>query len=247
MVLRNNAFTGIHLGYVGGADHGTTGMWPEGFARAMVDHNRVRVLPDDSVLFTPAHTFKTLAEIQRQFGWDLHGEVNPFDRRHNDLTPEAMGGSTVTFCVPWGPASNLARPMLADARIDGRWPGVPEYAGDRMPAFFWRVASGDYDPRVLSWPGTREAAWAPDCSAGYDLGDNHGARWYVGAEDKYPDPKVSFEKPEDRASRSEREPLAGDAMPQARKDAALRRRLVDALDGRRARRPDHRLAEDLRP
>ena len=203
MVLRGNAFVGTHMGYICGSDHGTVGMWPDGFARAMVDYNRVRVLPDDSVLFTPGYALKTLAEVQQQFGWDLHGEVKVFDRRHNDLTPEAMGGSTVTFRVPWGPRSHLARPMLADAKIDGRWPEVPEYAGDRMPAFFWRVASGNYDPNDLTrWRGYEyEAAWQPDCDAGYDLGDNRGAAWYVGAEDRYPDPKFS-NPPANRASQS---------------------------------------------
>ena len=203
MVLRGNAVVGTHMGYICGSDHGTTGMWPEGFARAMVDYNRVRVLANDTVLFTPGYALKTLTEVQNRFGWDLHGEVKVFDRRHNDLTPEAMGGSTVTFRVPWGPRSHLVRPMLADAKIDGRWPQVPEYAGDRMPAFFWRVASGNYDPNDLTrWRGyDYEAAWQPDCDAGYDLGDNRGATWYVGAEDRYPDPKFS-NPPANRASQS---------------------------------------------
>jgi hypothetical protein len=75
--------------------------------------------------------------------------------------------------------------------------------GDRMPAFFWRVASGNYDPNDLTrWRGyDYEGAWQPDCDAGYDLGDNHGATWYVGAEDRYPDPKFS-NPPANRASQS---------------------------------------------
>ena len=90
-----------------------------------------------------------------------------------------------------------------------------------MPAFFWRVASGNYDPNDLTrWRGYEyEAAWQPDCDAGYDLGDNHGATWYVGAEDRYPDPK--FSRPAGEPGLAEqRQSLAGDAGREAREDAA---------------------------
>jgi hypothetical protein len=201
MVLRGNAFTGIHYGYICGSDHGTAvGMWPDGFARAMVDNNRVRVLRGDYLLSSHGCTFKTLAEIQNRFGWDLHGEVKVYDRQHNDLTPEAMGGSAVTCRVPWGPLSHLARPLLSDAKIDGRWPEAPEYTTAQMPAFFWRVASGDYQPDDEA--AAQGGVWQPDCASGYALGQSHGATWYVGAEDKYPDPKFSIKEPESRSIQS---------------------------------------------
>ena len=201
--LRGNAFTGIHMAYIGGENRGQDGLWPEGFRTAFVDYNRVRLNPDASVLMHGATTrVKTLAELQKKFGWELHGEVKKCDPKENDLTPESMGGSTVTFRLPWGPCAHLARPMLSDAKIDGRWPAVPEYAGGRFPGFFWRVADGDYSERPFNdnFPDmTSDRLWQPDSSNGYDLGVNHGASWYVGAEDKYVDPEVRIEKAPNRA------------------------------------------------
>ncbi len=202
MTLRRNAFTGIHMAYIGGENRGQDGLWPEAFPSAFVDLNRVRLNPDASVLMHGATTrIKTLDELQKKFGWDLHGEVRKCAPQDNDLTPESMGGSTVTFRLPWGPRAHLARPVLADATIDGRWPAVPEYAGGRFPGFFWRVADGDYNECTFNgtYPDiTSDALWRPDCSNGYDQGVNRGASWYVGGEDKYVDPKMTIEKPANR-------------------------------------------------
>ena len=198
MTLRRNAFTGIHQAYIGGENRGQDGLWPEGFPSAFVDLNRVRLNPEASVVRHGATTrIKTLEELQQRFGWDLHGEVKTCVPKDNDLTPEAMGGSTVTCRVPWGPRTQLARPLLADARIDGRWPAVPEYAGGRFPGFFWRMADGDCNECTFN--GTfpdliSDTLWHPDSSSGYDLGVNRGASWYVGGEDKYVDPQMTIEK-----------------------------------------------------
>ncbi len=203
MTLRGNAFTGIHQGYLGGADHGGNSLYPEAWARAFVDYNRARILPNDWVCFVGnTGIITSLEELQKKYGFDLHGEVKFCEPKDNDLTPESMGGSTVTFRIPWGPNSHLARPMLADAKIEGRWPGVPEYAGGRMPAFFWRVVDGDYNPDTLAgaYPECDfEQKWSPSCSAGYDQGENHGVSFYVGGDDKYPDPKMHIEAPDNRA------------------------------------------------
>ena len=203
MTLRGNAFTGIHMAYIGGENCGQDGLWPEGFRTAFVDFNRVRLNPNASVVMHGTTTrIKTIEELRQKFGWDLHGEVKKCDPKDNDLTPETMGGSTVTFRLPWGPRAHLARPMLADAKIDGRWPAVPEYAGGRFPGFFWRVADGDCNECTLNgtYPEmTSDALWHPDCSNGYDLGVNRGACWYVGADDKYVNPEVKIEKATNRA------------------------------------------------
>ena len=206
MTMRGNAFTGVHQGYMGGADMGGKSLYPDAWARAFVDYNRARILPNDWVCFLfQDGIYKTLEEVQKKFGFDLHGEVKVCEPKDNDLTPESMGGSTVTFRVPWGPNSYLARPMLADAKIDGKWPGVPEYAGGRRPAFFWRVVDGDYNPDTLAggYPECDfEQKWQPDCSAGYNQGTNHGTSFYVGADDTYPDPKMHIKDPCNRAERS---------------------------------------------
>ena len=210
----------------------------------------MRLNPDASVLMHGATTrVKTLAELQKKFGWELHGEVKTCDPKDNDLTPESMGGSTVTFRLPWGPRAHLARPMLADAKIDGRWPAVPEYAGGRFPGFFWRVADGDYSecPFNDNFPDmTSDRLWHPDSSNGYDLGVNHGASWYVGAEDKYVDPKVTHREGAQPRRVQLRQPLAGDGRRQARGDAGLRGLLVDALDGRLPGAKTTRLFQDVR-
>lgn len=203
MTLRGNAFTGIHRGYIGGADRGADSMWPEGFARAFVDFNRARILPKDYVLIAgKSQKYSTIEEVREKFGWGLNDEVKFCDPKDNDLTPESMGGSTVTFRVPWGPKSHLARPMLADAAIDGRWPAAPEYSGGRMTAFFWRVVDGDYDPDALAARYSEcafERKWSPDCSAGYGLGIKRGTSFYVGGEDVYPDPNMHIENSANRA------------------------------------------------
>ena len=249
MTLRGNAFTGIHMAYIGGENRGQDGLWPEGFRTALVDFNRVRLNPDASVLMHGATTrIKTLAELQKKFGWELHGEVKTCDPKDNDLTPESMGGSTVTFRLPWGPRAHLARPMLSDAKIDGRWPAVPEYAGGRFPGFFWRVADGDYSecPFNDNFPDmTSDRLWQPDSSNGYDLGVNHGASWYVGAEDKYVDPEVRIEKAPNRAEFSSGNRWLVMAGVKPEEMPACGRLLVDALAGRRARREDQRLFQDV--
>ncbi len=206
MTVRGNAFTGIHRGYLGGADRGEDSLWPEGFARAFVDFNRVRILPNDFVLIAgKSRKYKSIEEVRQKFGWGLHDEVKFCAPKDNDLTPEAMGGSTVTFRLPWGPRSHLARPMLQDSAIDGRWPAAPEYSNGRMPAFFWRVVDGDYDPDTLQRVHSEcdfEQKWLPSCAAGYGLGVNRGTSFYVGADDTYPDPKMHIEKPQNRAEMS---------------------------------------------
>ena len=202
MTLRGNAFTGIHMAYIGGENRGQDGVWPEGFATAFADYNKARINPDAGVLMHGATTrIKTLEELQNKFGWELHSDVKKCEPKDNDLTPESMGGSTVTFRLPWGPRAHLARPMLADAKIDGRWPAAPEYAGGRFPGFYWRVADGDCSecPFNDNFPDiTYDKLWHPECSAGYDIGVNHGATWYVGADDKYVDPKMNIDKPSNR-------------------------------------------------
>ena len=203
MTARNNAFTNIHLGYIAGSDHGTDGLYPEGFARAFVDYNRVRMSPNEaSVLFHGSKFTKTFEDVQKTYGWDLHGDLNTWKLQDNDLTPESMGGTSVTFRVPWGPRSHLARPMLSDNHLDGKWPAAVEYAGARFPSFFWRFADGNCDEKTLNrlYPDmTSDRLWKPNADAGYDVGTNSGAAWYIEGDDTYPDPKMHIEKPYNRA------------------------------------------------
>jgi hypothetical protein len=219
MTACGNAFTAVHMGYLGGADHGTLGLDPLCYSRAFVDHNRVRVLPNDYTLFRNEKDFcRTLEDIQQKYGWDLHGELKTsgqvygteisqeeVDAVDPDLTPESMGGSSVTFRVPWGRRAHLARPMLSDNQIAGVWPAAVEFVGTRMPSFFWRVADGDCSERTFKdqyTDMTSDMLWHPLSDAGYGLGVNHGSTWGVLAEDKYYDPKMHVEKEDFRAEQS---------------------------------------------
>ena len=116
--------------------------------------------------------------------WQEHGEVLPRDRQAAAEAVAAMGGSRVTFRVPWGRHSKEARPMLSYA--EGRWPSLPdgEDCLRTTPAFFWRIADGNYDVAPLgnNWTvhGTG-SRWKSASTAGYDLGENAGCRWCIGA------------------------------------------------------------------
>jgi len=204
MTLRGNAFTGIHRGYMGGENRGQAGLYPQGFSTAFSDYNRARIRPDSGefvLIHGDGTQLTTVEEIREKYGWELHSEVKKCWPKDNDLTPESMGGSTVTFRLPWGPRAHLARPMLADAAIDGRWPAVTEYAGGRSPSFFWRVADGNYDEKPLNdlYPDmTHDRLYHPESNQGYDLGVKRGASWYVGADDTYVDPEMHIETPSNR-------------------------------------------------
>ena len=126
---------------------------------------------------------------------------------------------------------------------------MPEYAGGRFPGFFWRVADGDYNECTFNgtYPDiTSDGLWHPDCSNGYDLGVNRGASWYVGGEDKYVDPKMTIEKPANRAEWTSGNRWLTMVGVKPEGDARFRRLLVDALDGRLPGRQDHRFLQDVR-
>jgi len=188
MFMRGNAFQNPPAGYLSnyGAGWGRN-PYPEGFANCIVDFNRIRLAPD-TVLLTDggeAKKYKTIEEVRAAFGWELHGECEPYDAATGDLTPEAMGGSTVTFRIPWGKRSYEARPMLANADIETRWPAAPEMVHvATAPAHFWRIADGTGSPAPLWGPEPNfpfHSRWQPG-SAGYELAENAGSRWYVDAE-----------------------------------------------------------------
>ena len=240
MTLRDNAFTGLHQGYMGGGDMGGDSLYPEAWARAFVDYNRARVLPSDWVAFVGnTGIYKSLAEVQKKFGFDLHGEVKFCEPKDNDLTPESMGGSTVTFRIPWGPNSHLARPMLADSKIDGKWPAAPEYAGGRKPGFFWRVVDGDYCPETL-------AGGFPECDFELKWQPRLLRRVRPGREPRHEllrrcgrqlsRPEDAHRQPLQPGRALQRQPLAGDEGSEAQGNSRQRRGLVDALAGRRAGR-----------
>ena len=70
---------------------GGDSLYPEGWARAFVDYNRARVLPNDWVAFVGnTGIYKSLEKVQKKFGFDLHGEVKFCEPKDNDLTPERL-------------------------------------------------------------------------------------------------------------------------------------------------------------
>jgi hypothetical protein len=99
-----------------------------------------------------------------------------------------MGGSVVTFRIPWGKHNGDARPMLANAQVNTPWPGaVLSTDTSSLPCYFWRVADGNYEPPV-SGDSARFAHhlyWLTD-GGGQSSGERHGCRWYCDAEGKFP-------------------------------------------------------------
>lgn len=192
MLLRRNAFVNPGNAYLShyGTAWGQTA-YPEVFRQCMVDYNRVW-LNKDAVLINDGGTgtkYKSIEEIRNEFGWELHGEVKPYNQQTPEQAAGAMGGSLVTFRIPWGKHSAEARPMLANADLQGHWPAAPvSVDGGAAPSFFWRVADGNYDAKPL-WGGYSDFVyhefWQPYCSIG-SLGENNGCRWYVDAERKFP-------------------------------------------------------------
>ena len=194
MTLRGNAFVNPGGGYLHHFGPGWSATpYPEGFSNCLVDYNRLRIKEGGVIINDggSSRQIKSLEDIRKIFGWELHGEVKPYDPKNNDLTPEAMGGSTVTYRVPWSKRSYLARPMLSDASVECRWPAEPEQfgTGEVVPAFFWRIADGNGDPTRLLGDyqyAVYHCRYQPNSQSGYDVGENNGARWYIDAQKKVP-------------------------------------------------------------
>ena len=154
MLLRRNAFInpppgGYLVGYASGWGQYA---WPEVFRNCIVDRNRIWAAKD-AVLINDggAKKYKTLEEVQKEFKWELNGEVKPYDKNKDTVESvvKAMGGSVVTFRIPWGKHSGDARPMLANAQINTPWPAaVLSTDPSSVPCYFWRVADGNYAPAV---------------------------------------------------------------------------------------------------
>jgi len=185
MVIRGNAIVGSPLpisGYGGGYENA-----PEGWSNCLVDFNHYRFKADGGSMldFDGQVRCKTLDDLRRTLGWELHGEAKPYDPDHNDLTPESLGGGTVTVRVPVGENGWKSRAMLADPSINGKWPAVPRFMHASMPSFFWRVADGNHNERTLHPHGVEfgyEALWWPISAAGYGEGEVRGCAWYAGAD-----------------------------------------------------------------
>jgi hypothetical protein len=196
MTLRKNAFLNPTYGYLLNCGNGAGGITlsQRGFANCWVDFNRIWAA-SEAVLLNDngaGKTYRAFEDIRKDYGFELHGEIKPY----SNVTPEqavaAMGGSLVTFRIPWGKRSGEARPMLGNADFECRWPAAPDMLDIcTSPAFFWRMADGNYDSMPL-W-GTFDphheylSRWhARSMSGYYDKGENAGCRWYVEAEPQYP-------------------------------------------------------------
>ena len=187
MLMRGNALIDVPNGYLQQYGRGWgQSYYADSFRNCMVDFNRFRIRPGQPWLVDAGKKFSSIEDIRKTYGWEIHGQGKTYDPAHNDLTPESLGASTATFRVPWGPRSYLARPMLSDAAINGKWPAAAETTRTwAAPSFFWRVADGNCNPDTLHgyepW-FPHESRWQPDSTAGYGQGENHGCRWYIDAE-----------------------------------------------------------------
>jgi hypothetical protein len=192
-LLRRNAFVNPGYGYLSQYGQGWGTMaFPEVFHGCVVDYNRIWARPE-AVLMNDGgegRKYKTLDDIRKEFTWETHGQILPYDEKRDavESAAEAMGGSVVTFRVPWGKRSGEARPMLGNRHGVCHWPGaaVSANTGDE-PNFFWHVGDGNDDPTAL-WGGYAPFAYQQfrqPTSCGEQLGENHSCRWYLDAEPKY--------------------------------------------------------------
>jgi hypothetical protein len=194
MLLRRNAFINPpQSGYLGGFASGWGQYaWPEVFRNCIVDRNRIW-LAKDALLINEGGVkkYKALDEVRKEFKWELNGEVLPYDKEKDtaEAVAKAMGGSVVTFRIPWGKHSREARPMLASAHGNCPWPGAVLSTDPRVvPCYFWRVADGNYnaDPILGGYASfAYQDYWLS--ASGFDRqGENHGCLWYCDAEGKFP-------------------------------------------------------------
>jgi hypothetical protein len=195
-LLRGNAFINPKYGYLSdfSAGWGQTAS-PQCFRGCMVDHNRFWTTPDTMLINDGGEgkKYKSLDDVRKEFGWEIHGKIQPYDKDKDTVESvvESMGGSIVTFRIPWGKHSGEARPMLANTHVRATWPGAPVSADPgAVPTFFWRVADGNYDPNPL-WRGygpfAYHSVWLPGCGGDIETENTCGCRWYVDAESKFPD------------------------------------------------------------
>jgi len=185
-VVRANAFVAPPAGYlcnVGSLD--TQPAFSSGFRNCLVDFNRVQSAPGVPPLTDGVQAYGNRAAIQAAFGWEVHGQEPAAG-----LTPTSMGGGEVTFRLPWGPRTHLARPMLADLTA-GDWPAAAEnFYTTRPPAFFWHIADGNADnwafmPGYAPWWYPR-MRWQSRVNPAYS---GTGSWWcFIDAEAVYPDP-----------------------------------------------------------
>lgn len=200
MVLRGNAFADAPAGYlqiygrgIGEAylkNSGYTGsMYDKGIRNSWADYNVGRIKAGAAwIVNGPKHKLRSMEEIRKEFGWEEHGDIQTSVPGKNDLTPESMGGSTVTFRVPWGPRSHLARPMLCDSQVEAQWPAAAEtYTDITTPSFFWRVADGNNDHGVFRTGAPTWMRHMPTSTKGTELGENNGCIWFMDAETKFPE------------------------------------------------------------
>ena len=195
MVVRNNAFVAPPGGYL--HNRGALGggvLYSNAFRADLVDFNRCRIPAGSPWVVDGTQTVNNLAALRASYGWEVHGEGGTYNPATNDLTPAAMGGSAVTFRVPWGPRTYLARPLLADGRVNG-WPAGPEvHAVSRPPALFWHMSDGNGDNWILQdgyqrwWP--HEFRWLM-LAAFYRIATNI-CQWYTDAENVYPRAGVDY-------------------------------------------------------
>lgn len=205
LVIRQNGFVAPPAGYLRnyGSFNGLP-VYSNGFCNNLVDWNRIRNPAGSPWLVDGTQTVNSLSAITSTYGWEVHGEGRAFDAAANDLTPEAMRASSVTFRVPWGPRSAQARTMLGDGRING-WPAAPElYGVSKPPGFFWLVADGNSDSWVLQdtyqryWNQQRRWKMLPS----FVRIPSSVCNWYTDAEDVYPVSGPSYGEPENRAELS---------------------------------------------
>jgi hypothetical protein len=119
MLSRKNVFNNPTYGYL--LNYGKP-FTQEGFVNSISDFNRI-YQADDAVLLCDSGTdkvYRTLDDIRKTYGFEAHGQVTPYRGQTADEAVAPLGGSVVTFRVPWGKRTGEARPMLSNADFECR-------------------------------------------------------------------------------------------------------------------------------
>ena len=124
MFCRKNIFLNPTYGYLLNAGKPFTN---EGFTSNVVDRDRIYAADGAALLSDSGadKTLKSIEDIRKDYGFEQHGDLRPYRGQAAEEVVRDMGGSIVTFRIPWGKHSHEARPMLSNADFECRWPAAP--------------------------------------------------------------------------------------------------------------------------
>ena len=84
--------------------------FPEVFRACMVDYNRIWAVPDAVLIQHGQKKYKTLEEIRKEFQWELHGQVLPYDKKRIRFNPSSRRWAAAWLPSAFPGANTAPRP-----------------------------------------------------------------------------------------------------------------------------------------